>query len=135
VTRADTIKDCMISTTIEYSQGNMYAVGATTYAGPLSVDTSVSRSLLSVYHLDDDTSKTTNTSLIVSGNAEFKPTTVEVPVKSRIFSRCGSKSAVLNLNQRMALNALMASPQRVIYDPDEFVFWVQVRLEWITCPY
>ena len=134
----DHTKNCQLHLNLKYPGGFSFAVIDSTYHGFAQLDPGVTGTFFSSYYFSQDAAATSTTRTSISGggvwaSGQVYTKTDQVPTASYVRSPCGG-SAILNINNRVALTSSDGSASGQITDDDATVaFTHQIHLKWFSC--
>jgi Domain of unknown function (DUF4360) len=111
----------------------------TVYHGYAQLDPGVTGNFFSTYYFSSDAAKTSTTQTSISGggiwaNGQVYTQQDRLPGANVVRSPCGGSSAILNINNRIALTSSDSSASGMITDDDATVSVTQqVHIQWYPC--
>jgi hypothetical protein len=136
-----TIKDhthnCQLHLGLNYPQGYSFSVIDATYHGYAQLDAGTSATFYSTYYFSASAAQTTTTTSSIAGGgvwAAGQVYTKEDQTPNIVKSPCGASSAILNVNNRIALSSTQSGASGEVTDDDATVALThQVLVQWYQC--
>lgn len=135
----DRTKNCQLHVTLEYPSGFSFAVVDSVYHGFALLEEGVKGDFLSMYYFSDDPATTCNTRTSIEGGGLWAEGQVytqrdSVPATDVIRSKCGGRSATLNINNRVSLTSTDSKASGMISNDDQtLALTQQVNIAWFKC--
>jgi hypothetical protein len=135
----DRSKNCQLHLTLNYPGGYRFAIADSTYHGYAQLDDGVTGTFFSTYYFSSDAANTCTTQTSIQGGGVWAAGQVYtkedlVPAANSVSSPCGGSSAILNLNNRIALSSSNPQASGMITDDDRTVALTQqIHIDWRRC--
>jgi hypothetical protein len=135
----DRSKNCALHLTLSYPSGYSFAVLDSTYHGFAQLEQGVTGTFFSTYFFSNDAAKTRTTqSSIVGGgiwaDGQVYTKSESLPATDTIRSPCGGRTAILNINNRLALSSSNPDAGGMLTNDDATAsITQQVHIDWVKC--